>query len=130
MVSYKTVTGVLAATVLGACLGLSGEASSVTSSRTTHLTFNAAVVLPGVTLPAGSYTFELAAPDTNLDIVRVMNRERTRIYFMGFTAQTPRPRDMPQGQHVMFGEFRRGTPAPIRVWFPPGASVGHEFIYR
>ncbi len=129
MVSYKTVTGVLAAAVLGAFLGLSGEAS-VTSARTTLLTFNAAVALPGVTLPAGSYTFELAEPDTNLDSVRVMNRERTRIHFMGFTARTPRPRDMPQQQHVTFGESRRGTPTPITVWFPRGASIGHEFIYR
>ncbi len=46
--------------------------------HTTHFTFRAPVALPGVTLPPGSYVFEVLNPDMSGDLVRVSTRDRNR----------------------------------------------------
>jgi hypothetical protein len=96
--------------------------------HTSYLTFSGAVALPGVTLPAGTYTFELASPQASSDAVLVRSRDRRHVYYLGLTNKIDRPRaDMPP---VMLGESAEGVPPPIRVWFPEGGSFGNEFIYR
>src|SRR5438445_5285417 len=90
---YKEVTPMfLRQSILSACgaaiLGLVMTASGkawVTPNRTTLLTFSGQVALPGVVLTAGTYTFERA--DGHPDIVRVLSRDRSRVYFMAFTRQ-------------------------------------------
>ena len=53
--------------------------------RTTYLTFNRPVSVPGVSLAPGTYRFEIVNPNTSSDIVRVSNRDRSRVYWTGFT---------------------------------------------
>ena len=95
-----------------------------------RLTFNTAVALPGVVLPAGAYTFEIANPDSSLRVVRVTRRDTGRVYFAGFTQMVPRPVDLPADQVISLGEAPRGEAVPITVWYPRGRSQGHRFIYR
>ena len=98
----------------------------VTPNRTTLLTFSGQVALPGVVLTAGTYTFERA--DGHPDIVRVLSRDRSRVYFMAFTRQVDRPEGLPASRIVTFGEASGGAP-PIEAWYPPDSSTGHGFIY-
>jgi hypothetical protein len=98
-------------------------------SRLTYLTFSGRVGLPGVTLPAGTYRFELADPNVSLNIVRVRSKEGSTVYFMGFTDRVKRPDGLPAGPHVSLGEVPRGTPAPIIAWYPEGDAFGHRFRY-
>ena len=94
------------------------------------ITFSGPVSLPGVVLPAGSYTFEIANPDSSLRVVRVTRRDSGQVYFAGFTRMIPRPVDLPAGQLIGLGEGPRGAAVPIDVWYPSGQLQGHRFIYR
>ena len=123
-----------ALTVCGALLGLMLAAASANASKqvgtATYLTFSGPVSLPGVTLEAGTYLFELASSVMNHDLVRVTNKERTVVHFTGFTEQVSRPAGLPAGHRISLGEAQAGAAPPITAWFPTGNSVGHRFIYR
>ena len=113
---------------LYATLGASGG-GWMEAHRTTFVTFSRPVSLPGVTLGNGTYVFELAAPETNLDVVRVFNMERTQVFYTGFTEHVRRPAGMPPDRLITLGEAAAGVPAPIDAWYPLGESAGHRFIY-
>jgi hypothetical protein len=95
-----------------------------------HLTFSRPVALPGVVLPAGAYSFSLVDASSSLDVVIVRNRERTKVYYMGFTNLVPRPRGMSRDTPVTFAEARAHEPRPIATWYEVGSAIGHEFLYR
>jgi len=111
----------------GVILGLVVVAASAHawSSRTTLLTFSAPVSLPGVTLGAGSYVFEMITPE----VVLVSNRRHTEVYLTAITQSIARPVAMPRHQFVTFGEAPAGSAPPIKAWFPEGYSDGRQFIY-
>jgi hypothetical protein len=119
---------------LGAVLGLLAvgvTTQAVTlAERTTFLTFNRPIALPGIALGTGTYIFELAEPLSNNAIVRVSSADRQRVYLTAFTYPIVRPADMPRGQVVTFGESVNGAPKPITAWFPENSDTGREFIYR
>lgn len=104
-------------------------------NQDTFFTFSQAVELPGTTLPAGTYFFQLADSPSNRHIVKVMSQDRKELHATLLAIpyySTDRPSDDPQ---VRFME----TPAQaanggaatnaIKIWFYPGTSTGHEFIY-
>jgi hypothetical protein len=99
-------------------------------TRPNYLTFSAPVAVPGAVLAPGSYTFELTAPGTSRDIVRVSSRDGRRIYYTGFTRRVARPHNLPTGATVAFGEAVKGEPTPIAAWYPIDGANGQEFIYR
>lgn len=118
-----SVCGVAAMTMI-----MAGSVDAfVNARRTNHLTFRVPVALPGVTLAAGTYTFEV---DGRTDVVRVLSRDGSQIYFLGFTTQIQRPAGLPSDRPVTFGEARVGTPWPITAWYPIGESRGHQFTHR
>jgi hypothetical protein len=87
------------------------------------------VALPGVVLPAGTYSFDVASP-TALDVVVVRSEKRDKLYYMGFTRTVSRPRHMSAQTPVVFGEAAANEAPPIAAWYEIGNSTGHEFIYR
>ncbi|HEX4914198.1 MAG TPA: hypothetical protein VFV51_09585 [Vicinamibacterales bacterium] len=104
-------------------------------NQDTFFTFSQAVELPGTTLPAGTYFFQLADSPSNRHIVKVMSQDRKQLHATLLAIpyySNDRPSDEPQ---VRFME----TPAQaasgaagsnaIKIWFYPGTSTGHEFIY-
>ena len=94
------------------------------------LTFSQPISLPGVTLPAGTYSFDIADNSSSLDIVVVRNATRTKSYFIGFTNTVDRPKGLPANTAVTFGERAANAPMPIAVWYPLGQAIGHQFLYR
>ena len=123
---------VIATSVLAVFLGLVFRPSMGATplpSRTAYLTFNRAVQLPGVTLDAGTYAFEIANPNDATDVVRVSKRRHDRTYFLGFTRRVERPLGL-RGDHVItFGEAQPGSALPILAWYPNDDLLGREFIY-
>jgi hypothetical protein len=117
----------ICAAVLWVLTGMVSSAS--TFSKTTYLKFSGAVALPGVTLNAGEYVFELVNPDTSSNVVRVMNRERSRVHLTALTRPTYRPAKANRGATATLGEGRSGSPPPVKAWFPEGEITGYEFIY-
>ena len=104
-------------------------AAGTLAERTTYLTFSRSVRLPGVTLTAGTYVFELADPYNAAGVVRVLSRDRQKSFFMGFTNATERPRGLRLDASVSLGESAAGVAPPITAWWPIGERTGRQFIY-
>ena len=129
---FKRNTVLVAGVVAILALASTVSSHALTFSPITqinHVTFSQPVALPGVTLPAGTYDFELGPAGTHPDIVRVSGRHG-QPYYLGFTRAVPRPRTAPRSQIMAFGESLPGAPAPITVWYPVNSPSGHEFVYR
>lgn len=103
------------------------------ANQDTFFTFSQAVELPKTTLPAGTYFFQLMDSPSNRHIVKVMSQDRKELFATLLAIpyySNDRPPEEPQ---VRFME----TPAAngvaatnaIKIWFYPGNSVGHEFIW-
>jgi hypothetical protein len=104
-------------------------------NQDTFFTFSQQVELPGTTLPAGTYFFQLADSPSNRHIVKVMSQDRKQLHATLLAIpyySNDRPSDEPQVRFM-------GTPAQaasgaaganaIKIWFYPGNTTGHEFIY-
>lgn len=112
-------------------LALMPHASATSNAeRTAYLTFSQAVRLPGVSLGAGTYIFEVANPNTRGNVVRVLSRDRKRAYFLGFTNAIAKPRGLSNDAMISLGESGPGVAPPITAWWPMGEETGREFIYR
>ena len=127
MLSRKMLAAAFGAAFLAVTATSSLQAGTGWEKRN-YLTFSRSVALPGVELPAGSYIFELAMPQSEQHIVRVMSRDRHQIYLTAFTNLVPRPRDLKNP--IMFGEAPRGAAPPIKTWYPLDGGDGREFIYK
>src|SRR5215208_4986984 len=97
-------------------------------NKRTYLTFSGPVQVPGVTLPAGTYTFELANPDTTRHVIRVSEKDSGK--HVGLFMTIPNQRlESPSDNLIMFSERPAGSPQAIQAWFYPGDRVGEEFVY-
>jgi len=127
MFTRKLALAVCGAMVLGLTVASSGRAASMTAGKTNHLTFSGPVGLPGVTLPGGTYTFELIP--LHPDIVRVLSRDGSSVYFTGFTRLVARPAALRTDRVVTLAETVPGVAPRIKVWYPIGEFTGQEFVY-
>jgi hypothetical protein len=130
MSKRNVVWTAFAASFLVASLSAYVQAGSSRVEKTVYVTFSGSVRLPGTSLPAGTYIFEIANPLTSGDIVRVVSRDRRTSYFMGFTTPVPKPPRLRENAMVSFGESVRGTAPPIMTWWPVGESTGRQFKYN
>ncbi len=113
-----------------AAIGLSTSTDAGTASKRTIVTTRHTMALPGVTLPPGSYAFELVNSASSADVVLVSSvTGQSRVQFLGLTRRVERPSTLPRNQVLSFGEALRGEPIPIAAWYPTDFSSGHQFIY-
>ena len=114
------------AAMLVACLAPAAHADEWT--KRTYFTFSAPVEMPGIVLPAGTYKFELADPDSSRRVVRVSDNEGPKVLgtFLSIPNQMLEPADKPL---VMFKEAPAGAPEAVKAWFYPGEATGYEFVY-
>jgi hypothetical protein len=121
---------VAAAAVLVGLVGTAGAGrANLLPAHTAYLTFSGPVALPGVTLGAGTYIFELADPDI-AGVVSVRSRDRRQTYFMGFTIPVSRPQGMGTDRPVSFMESHAGVAPPIKAWYPRDEAMGHQFMWN
>lgn len=104
-------------------------------NQDTFFTFSQQVELPGTTLPAGTYFFQLADSPSNRHIVKVMSQDRKQLHATLLAIpfySNDRPSDEPQVRFMetpaQAASGAAGTNA-IKIWFYPGNTTGHEFIY-
>jgi hypothetical protein len=107
-------------------LALSSPANAQPLDKRVIFTFSAPVVLPGMTLPAGTYLFRVPTPNRN--IIQVLNGDGTKIYGTFFAIGAHR-NVRPEKPEVRFMETAATKPHAIRTWWYPGDSTGFEFIY-
>ena len=123
----KMLTLACACAVLSLTLS-GGAAQAQTFNRTTFFTFSDTVMLPGMTLPPGTYMFSIVDDTISRRVVRVANQEGTHTYGLLMTVGAIRqvPTDEPE---LHFLEAPSGTPPPIAMWWYPGDTLGREFVY-
>lgn len=102
-------------------------------NQDTFFTFSQAVELPKTTLPAGTYLFQLADSESNRHIVKVMSQDRKELHATLLAIpyySNERPSDEPQVRFMETpAQAGAATSNAIKIWFYPGNTVGHEFIY-
>jgi len=98
------------------------------SNQETRVTFSQPVQIPGRTLPAGTYVFELPDEINDHFQVRIFNADRTMLIAMLLTVDAERSKP---AENTVFRFAERGSAQPeaIVTWFYPGETSGHEFIY-
>jgi len=108
--------------------GLAPAAHADDFTKLTLLTFSGPVDVPGITLPAGTYRFQLADPSSGRRVVKVSDKDGKKSYGMFLSVPNRRltPTDKPV---VMFKEAAAGAPPAVQVWFYPGEAYGYEFAY-
>jgi len=119
----------IACTAALAIIGLSAAPAHADEwNKLTYLTFSGPVAMPGITLPAGTYRFELMDPDTSRRVIRVSDKDGSKNYgiFLSISDTKMEPSSNPV---VMFREMPAGLPQAIRAWFYPGETTGYEFVY-
>src|SRR5579884_4111452 len=98
--------------------------------KLTYLTFSAPVQLPGIALPAGTYRFELANPDTERRVVRVASQDGKQQYGLLLSIPNEQLRRTDAKQPlILFNEAPAGSPQAVRAWFYATDSTGYEFVY-
>jgi len=103
-------------------------AQTVPPDRTTYVTFSGPVSIPGMTLPAGTYTFRIANSNTDRHIVQIFNREGTKL--MTTLLAVPAQRLEPTGDPIItFKETRSDQPPAVHYWYYAGDLAGNELVY-
>src|SRR4026208_489468 len=113
-------------TTAALALMVAGSVLAFGVSHKNQLTFSRPGAPPGVVLPAGSYTFDMAT-DTALDVVVVRNR--TKVLYMGFTSTVERPARRSKTAATTLVEASANEPPPITAWYEIGGTIGHQFRY-
>jgi hypothetical protein len=125
-------TKIFSAAAIGAFL-LGGLSQPVKangwSAHRELLTFSAPIALPGVTLAAGTYAFEIPSENASHSLVRVSSADGRRIYLTAFTREVRRP-NVIRAPKVTFHETARNAPRPVNTWYPAGDDSGKQFIYN
>ena len=131
-----SIRKVALACVAGALMALPLNATAQgPANQDTFFTFSQAVELPGKTLPAGKYFFQLMDSLSNRHIVKVMSEDRRELHATLLAIpyySTERPSDKPEVRFMETPAQASGGAAgtnAIKIWFYPGNSTGHEFIY-
>jgi hypothetical protein len=97
-------------------------------NKKTFLTFSGPVQIPGTTLPAGTYVFQLADLESNRHVVQIFGKEDGKLIATFLTI--PDTKLTPSSKPVvMFEERPRGMPQAIKAWWYPGDTTGDEFVY-
>jgi len=83
--------------------------------------------IPPVTLGPGSYVLRKVDSSGGASVVQVVNKRQDYVYTTVLTipASRPYPLDKPQ---ILFSETPSGIPPALHYWFPPGETVGREFL--
>jgi hypothetical protein len=92
--------------------------------------FSAPVQIPGHTLVAGKYVFQLADSDSDRNVVQILSEDSierqnlvtTLMVVPDYLGETP---DKPV---VHFEERPSGSPEAIHGWFYPGENKGWEYV--
>jgi hypothetical protein len=129
MRALKMIGGAVALAAVLAPVAQAQDTAEV--RRLTILTFSAPVQLPGVTLPAGKYRFEMADINNAPHTVRVLSEDGLKVIGTFSTVpSTIATRDLRDTDTlVMWAERPAGQPQAAKEWYYPQRSMGEEFIY-
>lgn len=94
----------------------------------TYFTFSGPTALPGVTLPAGKYLFQVVDTTTGRTVVQVSSADGKTPYSMFLVWRVSR-QDVPKGPEIRFMETAAGMPQAVSTWWHMGERVGFQAVY-
>jgi hypothetical protein len=119
---------VIASVLIGTVVYVERGYAQGPASQATKITFSKPIRLPGVTLPAGTYTFLHPNPLEDFHLIQVMDEKQTKSF--GFFLTIPNERLKAANETVItFRETPVGYLDTVRAWFYPGEKSGDEFVY-
>jgi len=124
MRNSRKLAWVVGCALLACVVAFAGSAGAQSPQQTVVLTFASPVSLPTVTLPAGTYTFELGGP--HLDTVTILG-EHNR--YIARTRVLPAKRSNPGPAAAMFREASATMAPRIANLYFAGSVEGVEFVY-
>ena len=107
---------------------MASGADAFTSDKRTYFTFNQSVALPGVTLPAGTYMFRLADPDTS-STRHSGERQGGHAELCAAADDACVSSGRRQGLGDPLPGNAAGAPRAINAWWYVGDNTGYQFIY-
>jgi hypothetical protein len=123
---FKTLSAALCAAVL--VTASAAQAQGIVPDRSTIVTIDAPVSLPGIVLPAGSYLFRLADTQASRNVVQIFDKDRSKIFATLIAVSAER--NQPSGEAVItFRETPANEPPALRYWYYAGEKSGQEFVY-
>ena len=125
----RKIVHMLCGVVLLGVFATSPALATLNTNRATYFTFSRSVQLPGVTLPAGTYVFEIANAGRSANVVLVRSRDRSTLHAFKMTNTVYRPASRNLEPAIIFGETSGGNPPPVKAWYPQSETMGREFIY-
>ena len=119
---FRTMLASVAVLILSA-----GTLLAAQWNERTRLTFSEPVMVPGATLPAGTYIFRLTDSRSNRHLVEIA-KENGEVITV--TQAVPMKRQDAKGDLVVkFNPTEDGAAAAIAGWYYPGSRYGHHFVY-
>jgi hypothetical protein len=97
------------------------------TNELTQITFSAPIQIPGRVLPAGTYIFQQAEPDDDLNVIQIFSADRSTLYATLHTVTAERSQAMGDTA-ITLAEPENGYPVLVK-WFYPGRLTGHELVY-
>jgi hypothetical protein len=91
-------------------------------------TFSAPVVMPGVTLPPGTYMVHIANPTGSRHVVHLRSKDGSQVYSTFLTIPY-HANERPDDPEIRFMERRGDTPHVVKAWWYPGDRTGFEPVY-
>lgn len=127
MRQVKSILGVVCAAAM--LMAVTAEpATAQNFNRHTVVTFSAPVELPGMTLPAGTYTFRLSDSTSDRHVVHVLDANGEKHLATLFAMPATRS-EISEENVITFRETAANEPLPIRYWYFPNDRFGQEFAY-
>jgi hypothetical protein len=124
--------GVIAGVLVAAAASARAKGGTTTHKRT-YLTFKGAVQVPGATLPAGKYVFQIADPpaQTLWQVLDVSGRRvLAEFFFVSTGNRTVQEQNHANGKPIVrFYETARGVAPALKILYYPWDSAGYVFLY-
>jgi hypothetical protein len=127
MRAMKAVQRSLCSALLCAALGASAKADRW--DKSTIVTLNESVEIPGQVLQPGTYVFKLLNSSSDRHIVQIWSGDETQVFATIMAVPIYRSQ-APEKTILEFDERPYDSPQALRTWFYPGDSCGNEFVYR
>jgi hypothetical protein len=102
-------------------------AAQIPKDESTSFTFSQPVMIPGHTLPAGTYVFRIA-DTSDRHVIQVMDKGGSKVIATVFAIPSVRA-EQPKNSEVRFLETPADVTPAIQSWWYIGVKSGHEFIY-
>jgi len=119
-----------AAMVTAVAWGSAGAAQAQTTNpdRVVYFTFSQPVTIPGATLPAGRYRFQILQSFSDRGILRIDSPDGSKHF--GTLLALPATRiDSAPSPELRFLETASGAPPAIGSYWITGTGAGWEFVY-